>query len=62
VTPAAISQIGIRSTYLSAFIAAATKQEARDIGLAGIGRWAEQIGLDPGNPSVVALFTRDTAS
>jgi hypothetical protein len=62
VDPLAISRIGDRLTLLSASVAAATEQEAREIGLVGIGRWAEQIGLDPDNPTVVALFIRSAAS
>jgi hypothetical protein len=62
VRPLAISKMGEDSTTLSAFVAATTEQQARNIGLAGIGRWAEQIGLDTGNPIVVSLSPRDTAS
>ena len=61
VRPLAISKNGDQSTMLSAFVAATTEQQAHDIGLAGIGRWAEQIGLDTGDPIVVSLFPR-TAS
>jgi hypothetical protein len=60
VNPLTVSRIGERSTYLSAFVAAATEQEARKIGLVGIGRWAGQIGLDTDNPTVVSLFIRST--
>jgi hypothetical protein len=62
VKPLVISTMGTRSMWLSASVAATNEQLARTIGLAGIGRWAEQIGLDTGNPIVVSLFLRDTAS
>lgn len=62
VRPLAVSVMGERATQLSAFVAATTEQQARDIGLVGIDRWAEQIGLDTGNPIVVSVFPRDTAS
>lgn len=62
VTPVAISTIGDRSTHLSAFVAASTQQQAREIGVSGVGRWAEQIGLDAANPTVVSLFPQGAAS
>jgi hypothetical protein len=62
VNPLAISRIGDRLTLLSASVATATEQEAREIGLIGIGRWAGQIGLDPDNATAMALFIRDAAS
>jgi hypothetical protein len=63
VKPLAISAIiGKGPTRLSASVAATTEQQAGNIGLAGIGRWAEQIGRGTGNPIVVSLFLRDTAS
>jgi len=48
------------STQLHASVAAATHEEARNIGLAGITRWAEAIGLPTGNPVVISLRARDT--
>jgi hypothetical protein len=56
VSPLAISRVGGRSTCLSAQVQAAGEQEARAIGLAGIGHWAEQIGLPTQHPVVVSLF------
>jgi hypothetical protein len=61
VKPLAIATMGRASTRLSASVAATTEQQARNIGLSGIARWAEQFGLDTGNPVVVSLFLRDTA-
>ncbi|MFF0471281.1 hypothetical protein ACFYPX_28065 [Micromonospora zamorensis] len=58
VTPIAISKIGDHATTLSAVVAAVTEQEAHEIGLVGLGRWAERIGLSTNNPTVVALFAR----
>ena len=59
VTPQAVSKIGDTSTRLTAFVTAATESEARAIGLAGIGRWASQIGLDADKAGAVLLFPRD---
>ncbi|MER7589461.1 hypothetical protein ABTW72_18195 [Micromonospora sp. NPDC127501] len=59
VNPIAISRLGDRATTLSAVVAAVTEQEAQEIGLVGLGRWAERIGLSTHNPTVVALFARD---
>ncbi|MFG3640670.1 hypothetical protein ACGF3C_10425 [Micromonospora sp. NPDC047762] len=59
VNPIAISQMGDRATTLSAVIAAGTEQEAHGVGLVGLGRWAQRIGLSTHNPTVVALFARD---
>jgi hypothetical protein len=56
VRPLTISKNGEKSTWLSALVAATTEQQARSIGLAGIERWAEQIGLDTSNPIVVLAF------
>jgi hypothetical protein len=58
VVPLTISKIGATSTYLSALVAATDQLEARAIGLTGIERWAEQIGLDTDNPDVVSLFPK----
>jgi hypothetical protein len=58
VTPLAISTIGDQSTHLSAFVTAATAEQAHEIGVAGVGRWAELIGLDPREPVVVSLAPR----
>jgi hypothetical protein len=58
VTPTAISRIGDESTHLSAFVTATTTEQAREVGVAGVGRWAELIGLDPANPVVVSLAPR----
>jgi hypothetical protein len=59
VKPLAISKVVDEWTRLHASVAATTREEARDIGLAGITRWAEQIGLPTGNPVVITLFARD---
>ncbi|MEU5670384.1 hypothetical protein ABZ749_08425 [Micromonospora sp. NPDC047753] len=59
VNPIAISQMGDRATTLSAVIAAGAEQEAHGVGLVGLGRWAQRIGLSTHNPTVVALFARD---
>ncbi|MEU1242096.1 hypothetical protein ABZ388_17250 [Micromonospora parva] len=58
VNPIAISRIGDHATTLSAVVAAVTEQEAREIGLVGLGRWAHRISLSTHNPTVVALFAR----
>ncbi|MEU4681063.1 hypothetical protein [Micromonospora sp. NPDC023737] len=58
VHPIAISKLGDRATTLSAVVTAVTEQEAHEIGLIGLGRWAERIGLSTKNPTVVALFAR----
>ncbi|MBG6100177.1 hypothetical protein IW249_000591 [Micromonospora vinacea] len=58
VNPIAVSILGDRATTLSAVVAAVTEQEAHEIGLVGLGRWAQQIGLSTDNPTVVALFAR----
>jgi hypothetical protein len=62
VRPLTISKNGERSTWLSALVAATTEQQARSIGLVGIDRWAEQIGLDTSNPIVVSLASQEAAS
>ncbi|SCG57988.1 hypothetical protein GA0070609_3391 [Micromonospora echinaurantiaca] len=59
VNPIAISRIGDRLTILSAVVAAVTEQEAHEIGLVGLGRWAQRIGVSTHNPTVVALFAKD---
>ncbi|MFE9202703.1 hypothetical protein [Micromonospora sp. NPDC007230] len=59
--PIAISTLGDRAITLSAVVAAVTEQEAHEIGLVGLGRWAQRIGLSTHNPTVVALFARGIA-
>ena len=55
-----MSRMGDTATRLSASVAAVTDDEARQIGLVGIGRWAAQIGLDADHPVVVSLFLGDS--
>jgi len=45
-------------THLHASVAATTKGEARSIGLAGITRWAAQIGLHTSNAVVIYVRPR----
>lgn len=61
VRPLAISRIGDRSTRLSAAVTADAEQAAHEVGIAGIGRWAQQIGLVTTSGNVVSLHIRATA-